>query len=149
MKRCAFAVGVLVVLALPPVSAAQPCGESLGKGVARAESARYVVAWRADPANRGRTCRRGLWAWSRHPNYFFEWLHWWTYPLLAVGAPWAAATLFAPAFMLFFLFKVTGIPATEARALVTRGDDYRRYQREVSMFVPWPPRRRAATEAPR
>jgi len=50
MKRCAFAVGVLVVLALPPVSAAQPCGESLGKGVARAESARYVVAWRADPA---------------------------------------------------------------------------------------------------
>jgi steroid 5-alpha reductase family enzyme len=107
---------------------------------------RQLAAWRADPANRGRTCRSGLWAWSRHPNYFFEWLHWWTYPLLAIGAPWAAATLFAPAFMLFFLFKVTGIPATEARALVTRGEDYRRYQREVPMFLPWPPRRRAGAE---
>lgn len=108
-----------------------------GESIADAQLAR----WRANPANRGRTCRTGLWSWSRHPNYFFEWLHWWTYPLLAVGAPWAAVTLFAPFFMLFFLFKVTGIPATEARALRSRGDDYRRYQREVSMFVPWPPRR--------
>lgn len=107
-----------------------------GESIADAQLAR----WRADPANRGRTCRSGLWAWSRHPNYFFEWLHWWTYPLLAIGAPWAAATLFAPLLMLFFLFKVTGIPATEARALQSRGDDYRRYQREVSMFIPWPPR---------
>ncbi len=102
---------------------------------------RQLATWRANPANRGRTCRTGLWAWSRHPNYFFEWLHWWTYPLLAIGAPWAGLTLFAPALMLFFLFKVSGIPATEARALVTRGDDYRRYQREVSMFIPRPPRR--------
>jgi steroid 5-alpha reductase family enzyme len=109
-----------------------------GESVADAQLARF----RADPANRGRTCRAGLWGWSRHPNYFFEWLHWWSYVLLAAGSPWWWVNLFAPALMLYFLFKVTGIPTTEARALVTRGDDYRDYQRTVSAFVPLPPRRR-------
>ena len=102
---------------------------------------RQLARFRANPANRGRTCRDGLWAWSRHPNYFFEWLHWWTYPLLAIGAPWGALALLGPIVMAWFLFKITGIPATEARALVTRGDDYRAYQRTVSAFFPWPPRR--------
>jgi steroid 5-alpha reductase family enzyme len=107
-----------------------------GEATADAQLAR----WRAEPANRGRTCRAGLWAWSRHPNYFFEWLHWWTYVFLAVHAPWGMVTLLGPALMLFFLYKVTGIPATEARALRTR-PDYAEYQRTVSAFVPWPPRR--------
>ena len=49
----------------------------------------------------------------------------------------------SPLLMLYFLFKVTGIPATEAQALRTRGDDYRRYQETTSAFVPWPPRRPA------
>jgi steroid 5-alpha reductase family enzyme len=101
-----------------------------------------LAAWRREPANRGRTCRRGLWAWSRHPNYFFEWLHWWGYVLMGVGAPFGAVTLLGPALMTWFLLKVTGIPATEARALETR-PDYRDYQRTVSPFVPWPPRRSA------
>jgi steroid 5-alpha reductase family enzyme len=102
---------------------------------------RQLAVFRADPANRGRTCRVGLWRASRHPNYFFEWLHWWSYVLLAVGSPWWALTLIGPALMLFFLFKVTGIPATEAQALASRGDDYRDYQRTTSAFVPWFPRR--------
>jgi steroid 5-alpha reductase family enzyme len=102
---------------------------------------RQLAGFRADPANRGRTCRVGLWRASRHPNYFFEWLHWWAYVLVAVGSPWWALTLVGPALMLFFLFKVTGIPATEAQALTSRGDDYRDYQRTTSAFVPWFPRR--------
>jgi steroid 5-alpha reductase family enzyme len=49
------------------------------------------------------------------------------------------AVTLAPAAMLFFLLKLTGIPANEAQAIVTRGEDYKRYQRETSMFIPWFP----------
>jgi steroid 5-alpha reductase family enzyme len=48
---------------------------------------RQLRVWRAVPANAGRTCRAGLWRYSRHPNYFFEWVHWLTYPVLAIGLP--------------------------------------------------------------
>lgn len=102
---------------------------------------RQLAAFRTDPANRGRTCREGLWRYSRHPNYFFEWLQWWAWPALAFGSPLFLLSLGAPALMLFFLFKVTGIPPTEARALETRGEDYRDYQRTTSVFVPWFPGR--------
>ena len=99
--------------------------------------------WRHDPANRGRTCRSGLWRYSRHPNYFFEWLHWFTYVLLAIGAPWPLWTLslLGPALMLVSLRWITGIPFTEAQALRTRGDDYRDYQRTTSAFMPWFPKK--------
>jgi steroid 5-alpha reductase family enzyme len=102
---------------------------------------RQLAAFRADAANRGTTCRRGLWRYSRHPNYFFEWLHWWTYVVIAIGNTYWWATLVGPALMAFFLIKVTGIPATEAQALSSRGDDYRDYQRTTSAFVPWPPKK--------
>lgn len=101
---------------------------------------RQLARWRADPANRGRTCRTGLWRWSRHPNYFFEWLHWWAWPVLAIGAPWGWVAVYAPILMLAFILWLSGIPATERRALATRGEDYRRYQRTTSAFFPWPPR---------
>ena len=101
---------------------------------------RQLAAFRADPANKGKVCRAGLWNWSRHPNYFFEWMIWLSYAAMAHGAPLA---WISPALMLFFLLRVTGIPATEAQALKSRGDAYRRYQDEVSMFIPWPPRRTA------
>lgn len=99
--------------------------------------------FKQDPNNRGKTCRAGLWNTSRHPNYFFEWLHWWSYVLLTLGS-WAAwVNLLFPLVMLFFLFKVTGIPATEEQALRSRGKDYREYQRTTSVFVPWVSRSRA------
>ena len=98
--------------------------------------------WRHDPQNQGRTCRVGLWRYSRHPNYFFEWLHWFSYVLLAIGAPPAiwSLTLVGPVLMLVSLYWVTGIPFVEAQALRSRGDDYREYQRTTSAFFPWPPR---------
>ena len=101
---------------------------------------RQLAAFRADPANRGRTCRRGLWSWSRHPNYFFEWVHWLAYVPLAWGAAWWPATLVAPVIMLVLILKVTGIPPTEAQSLRSRGADYEAYQRTTSPFFPWPPR---------
>lgn len=100
---------------------------------------RQLRRFKADPANRGHVCRDGLWRYSRHPNYFFEWLIWVSFFLIALPAPhgWIAAV--SPLLILFFLFRVTGIPATEAQALRSRGDLYREYQRTTSAFLPWFP----------
>lgn len=108
----------------------------LGESLADRQLARF----RADPANRGKTCRVGLWRTSRHPNYFFEWLLWCAYVPMSLGAPGGAWSLTGPLLLLVLLTKVSGIPPTEAQALVSRGDDYRDYQRTTSAFVPWFPR---------
>jgi steroid 5-alpha reductase family enzyme len=96
------------------------------------------------PESKGKTCRAGLWNYSRHPNYFFEWLMWCAYALIAVQAVWGWAALLAPAFMLLLIVKVTGIPPTEKRAIRSRGEEYRKYQRETSAFIPWFPKREGA-----
>lgn len=113
-----------------------------GESLADAQLAR----WRRDPANRGRTCRAGLWSVSRHPNYFFEWLHWFSYVLLAVGSPAWAWSLLGPLLMGASLCWITGIPFAEAQALRSRGEDYRAYQREVSAFLPWFPRKATSAQ---
>jgi steroid 5-alpha reductase family enzyme len=101
---------------------------------------RQLAAFRADPARRGQVCREGLWRYSRHPNYFFEWVHWWAYVAIGIAAPWGWLTLAGPVAMYYFITRVTGIPPTEARALVSRGDAYRDYQRTTSAFFPRQPR---------
>jgi steroid 5-alpha reductase family enzyme len=101
-----------------------------------------LAAFKRSGVGHDQVCERGLWSWSRHPNYFFEWLVWVAYALAALASPpWGAVGLAMPALMLFFLLRVTGIPATEAQALRSKGDAYRDYQRRTSAFVPWPPRR--------
>lgn len=107
---------------------------------------RQLAAWKRNPANRGRTCRAGLWRVSRHPNYFFEWWIWIGLALLATGLPFGALTWLAPAAMLVLVLKVTGIPPTERRALETRGEDYRRYQATTNAFFPGPVRALAGRE---
>ena len=102
---------------------------------------RQLAQFKQRPGSRGKTCRDGWWRYSRHPNYFFEWLHWWAYVVLAVGSAYWWITLLAPVAMLYFLLKVTGIPPTEAQALASRGEDYRSYQRTTSVFIPWFPKR--------
>lgn len=99
-----------------------------------------LARWRADPAKAGKTARNGLWGWSRHPNYFFEFVTWCGVALVATAAPWGWVAWIVPAGLLFLLFRVTGIPATEAQALRSR-EDYAEYQRTTSVFVPLPPRR--------
>ena len=90
----------------------------------------------------GSVCNAGLWRWSRHPNYFFEWLGWLAYPVIALSAqyPWGWASLAAPAIMYWILVKVTGIPPLEEQMLRSRGERYREYQARTSAFFPWPPR---------
>jgi steroid 5-alpha reductase family enzyme len=101
---------------------------------------RQLSRWIADPENRGRTCRAGLWRLSRHPNYFFDWVHWFGYAILALGAPDGWTAWIAPPLMLLLFLRVTGVPPAEAQALRSRGDDYRRYQRATNAFFPGPPR---------
>jgi len=98
---------------------------------------RQLAAFKHDPANRGHVCQRGLWQYSRHPNYFFEWFVWVAWLVYASASPWGWLALVCPALMLFFLLRVTGIPATEAQALRSRGEEYARYQQTTSAFVPW------------
>lgn len=105
-----------------------------GESIADAQLNRF----KQNPANKGTTCRAGLWKYSRHPNYFFEWTIWVGYAIFALASPYGWLGLIAPALILYFLLGLTGIPATEAQALRSRGDEYRAYQRSTSAFIPWP-----------
>ncbi len=112
-----------------------------GEALADAQLKRF----RENPANKGRVCDAGLWRWSRHPNYFFEWFGWLAYPVIAISPdyPWGWATLLAPVFMYWILVHVTGIPPLEAQMLRSRGERYRDYQTRTSMFFPLPPQKGA------
>jgi steroid 5-alpha reductase family enzyme len=111
-----------------------------GEGVADAQLRRF----RANPANRNRVCDAGLWGWSRHPNYFFEWFGWLAYPLLAIDFsgvyPWGFVALIGPACMYWLLVHVSGIPPLEAHMLERRPEAFRAYQMRTNAFFPAPPR---------
>lgn len=111
----------------------------LGEGLADWQ----LTQFKRDAANKGSVNDRGLWAWSRHPNYFFETVGWLAYPLLAIGAgyPWGWLAIAGPACMFWLLMYVSGIPLLEQHMLRTRGDEFRAYQQRTSAFVPLPPRR--------
>jgi steroid 5-alpha reductase family enzyme len=118
-----------------------------GEALADAQLKRF----REQPANKGLVCDAGLWRWSRHPNYFFEWFGWLAYPVIALSIdhplhyPWGWATLLAPAFMYWILVYVTGIPPLEEQMLRSRGDRYRAYQSRTSVFFPLPPQKGMVT----
>jgi steroid 5-alpha reductase family enzyme len=98
------------------------------------------------PANKGKVCglnpEDGLWFYSRHPNYFGEWLMWLSYGLFALAGVWlgnplGAMGMLSPALMFLFIWQLTGVVPTEARALVSKGEAYRQYQATTSPFIPW------------
>jgi len=111
-------------------------GGVFGEAMADAQLAR----WKRDPANRGKVCDTGLWSYSRHPNYFFEWTVWIGFAIygLAFTGGWIAFV--GQAIILASIFGVTGIPPTERQAIQSKGEAYRQYQRRVSKFVPMPPK---------
>ncbi|HLH95667.1 MAG TPA: DUF1295 domain-containing protein [Xanthobacteraceae bacterium] len=110
---------------------------------------RQLAVFRADPGNSNAVCRAGLWSWSRHPNYFFEWLFWLAIPIVAIdfssGDAGGWLTLSAPLCMYWVLVHVSGIPPLELHMSRTRGDSFREYQRETARFLPVPPSCRART----
>ncbi len=112
----------------------------LGETVADAQLARFKRE------HKGKVCDVGLWSWSRHPNYFFEWCVWIGHAVtaLAFPLPFALLALIPQAIILASIFGVTGIPPTEAQSLRSKGDVYRDYQKRVSRFVPMPPNSRGS-----
>ncbi|MBS0252197.1 MAG: DUF1295 domain-containing protein [Proteobacteria bacterium] len=102
--------------------------------------------FRINLANKGRVCDQGLWKFSRHPNYFFEWVTWLAYPIIAIdlsgGYPWGWLAILAPVVMYWLLVHVSGIPLLEQHMLTRSGDEFRRYQERTNAFFPGPPRRR-------
>ena len=110
------------------------CGEALADA--------QLAAFKRDPANRGRVCAVGLWRYSRHPNYFFEWLIWIAYFVIALASQWGWLAAISPTIILYLLLRVTGIPLTEQQSLRSKGDAYREYQASTSAFLPWWPKQK-------
>jgi steroid 5-alpha reductase family enzyme len=93
--------------------------------------------FRKDPANKGKVCEAGLWNYSRHPNYFFEWLIWVSFALMAMQSPYGWAALVCPVIIYILLTKITGIPMLEELSVKSKGQLYIRYQQTTSAFFPW------------
>ena len=110
----------------------------LGESVADAQ----LSAFKAVPAHKGQVCRLGLWNYSRHPNYFFEWLAWLSYPLIAIDFsgydPLGWLALPARICMYWVLVHVSGIPPLEDHMLRSRGEKFRAYQQRTRAFFPLP-----------
>jgi steroid 5-alpha reductase family enzyme len=111
--------------------------------VGEAISDGQMKRFRADAANKGQVMDRGLWAWSRHPNYFFQWLGWLAYPAIALdpARPVTWLSLAAPLVMYGLLRYVSGVPPLEQQMLASRGEAFRSYQARTSVFFPLPPKR--------
>ena len=146
----AFLLVVTILIAAHKPSPWPGVGDALGIAIAitavigEAVADRQLARFRSEPANRGKVCDAGLWGWSRHPNYFFEWLGWVAYAVIAIdltgGYPWGWLALAGPAFMYWILVEVSGIPPLEAHMLRSRGEAFRAYQARVSAFWPLPGR---------
>lgn len=123
----------------PQISILEYIGASLWliavSGEAIADS--QLDQFKKDPANKGKVCDVGLWHYSRHPNYFFEWMIWMAYFVFALASPYGYLAIISPVIILYLLLNVTGIPATEEQAVRSKGELYKEYQRSTSAFIPW------------
>lgn len=93
--------------------------------------------FKKNPANKGKVCQSGLWNYSRHPNYFFQFMIWVSVFILSLSTPWGWVSIVCPLTIFYLIWKVTGIPMTEEQSLRSKGDAFREYQRTTSVFVPW------------
>ena len=102
--------------------------------------------FKADPANHGKVMDRGLWRYSRHPNYFGECLIWWGFFLFALsaGAWWAVA---GPLLLTYLLLRFSGVTLLE-ETIVDRRPAYRAYIARTNAFIPGPPKQDAQASIP-
>lgn len=102
---------------------------------------RQLEEFKYHPENKGKVCNIGLWNYSRHPNYFFEWLVWVGIYIYACGSPSGWTSIYSPLIILFLVTTVSGVPMAEEQSLKSRGDLYREYQKTTSVFIPLPRRK--------
>lgn len=143
------AVSLLLAIAffVPALQAASPAPAAIAAATAiwlmavvgEATADHQLRRFAAAPAHRGQVCRTGWWRYSRHPNYFFECVHWLAYTALAIGLPWGWLTLAPPLLMAWLLLRVSGIPLLEAHLMRSR-PGYGDYIRTTNTLIPWPPR---------
>ena len=107
---------------------------------------RQKRAFKADPRNAGKFITTGLWAWSRHPNYFGEILLWVGVAVIALPVlrGWQWVTIISPIFVTLLLTRVSGVPILEKRADEKWGDraDYQAYKENTSVLFPFPPKKK-------
>lgn len=121
---------------LGPIEAAGALLWAVGLGFETVGDAQ-LARFKADPANRGKVMDRGLWRYTRHPNYFGDFCIWWGFYLLAARvAPWTALS---PALMSVLLLRVSGVTLLE-RTITARRPEYAEYIRRTPAFFPWRPR---------
>ena len=142
---CGFVLALAAFIAAHNVGALGPLDVlgimvALGAMAGEAIGDAQLAAFRADRNNEGRVCDAGLWSLSRHPNYFFEWLHWTAYPIIAIGSGWWGLSLGAPVLMYVLLRYVSGVPPLEAHMLRSRPQAFRSYRARVNAFWPIPKR---------
>jgi steroid 5-alpha reductase family enzyme len=143
----------LAVVAAEPGPAALGALDALGIAVFavglgfEAAGDLQLARFRADPRSAGRVLDHGLWAWTRHPNYFGDFLVWWGLFIIALGSPLGWLALPGPALLSFLLLRVSGVTLLE-RTLVERRPDYAAYMARVPAFFPRPPRRGAGRASP-
>ena len=154
----AFAAWLLVVVVWVAAHAPRPgldwrdwlgIGLVLASIVGEARSDRQVKTFGRNPANRGLVCDTGLWRYSRHPNYFFEWLGWVGYVIVAVDVtgeyPWGWLALIGPLYMYYLLVHVSGVPPLEEHMMRTRPDAFALYKARTNVFFPGPRREPVVT----
>jgi steroid 5-alpha reductase family enzyme len=91
-----------------------------------------------NPTNKGKLMQTGLWAYSRHPNYFGEVTQWWGIWLIALTTPWGIVTVVGPLMITFLILFVSGVPLLEKK--METHQDFAAYKKRVSVFLPLPPR---------
>ena len=96
--------------------------------------------FKKDPANKGKLMDRGLWGWTRHPNYFGDAAVWTGLTLIALESQWGFLTVLSPALMIYFLYHASGKALLE-RSMSRRYPEYETYKKRVSGFFPLPPSR--------
>ena len=122
-----FVDGLAIILCLAAI---------IGESVADEQLERF----KHNPSNKGKVCQAGLWNYSRHPNYFFEFMIWFSFYIFALGSPHGWLSFVSPLIMLHLIINVSGIKFAERLSVERRGAAYRKYQQTTSMFIPLPKR---------
>ena len=98
-----------------------------------------LMRFKSDPRNEGKVMDRGLWRYTRHPNYFGDMVHWWGLYIIALSVPWGLLTIFSPGVMTYLLIFVSGVAMLERS--MRKKPKYADYLKRTSRFFPMPPKR--------